>query len=530
MRKPQFVVILATALALVLSTTPIASGEDTGKAISYYDYLFQSKPEGMFYPRDTLIGFTSSAARFSGRITTKGPDNAWTTVFQPCTAAISEYCIESVAWRKIGSAQWNEGTVTDWRPNPSDPWLTGTTSTDSGETQVRDFFINADTGLPRGGFAKVWNLDGATHSGGNNYIVTASVDYYKFTNSDSTSLVFSTAMHPVKFDQATPQPGGMWPFTYGDEYNFPTETEYRIKVRTGKFKEKIGGWFNGRILNPSISQDGDTLILSGTPARVLAARTGPVSCENSKLTAAFASRCATKDPSLDNQFYVGVQTLSSSVEAVTTPTILYPNGGFAYYESTLKPVGFTSEWNAYAWGVNSSGNCEIEAGKIALVTSNATIYSFYPPAWDPVEQSLAYKVGSLHLDDKGALHKGYFNLAVPKTFAKCLWGENILKAKATVAVTNADGTNNVATSVLSQDDQMIYFKVAGFTFSTPQIKVKLEVPKAEPTPTPTPSPSVTTTPTAKPVAKKITITCVKGKVTKKVTAIAPKCPSGYKKR
>jgi hypothetical protein len=46
----------------------------------------------------------------------------------------------------------------------------------------------------------------------------------------------------------------------------------------------------------------------------------------------------------------------------------------------------------------------------------------------------------------------------------------------------------------------------------------------EPTPTPTPSASAT----AKPVAKKITITCVKGKAVKKVTAVKPKCPTGYK--
>ena len=31
-------------------------------------------------------------------------------------------------------------------------------------------------------------------------------------------------------------------------------------------------------------------------------------------------------------------------------------------------------------------------------------------------------------------------------------------------------------------------------------------------------------------AKKSTITCVKGKLTKKVTALKPKCPSGYKKK
>jgi hypothetical protein len=32
------------------------------------------------------------------------------------------------------------------------------------------------------------------------------------------------------------------------------------------------------------------------------------------------------------------------------------------------------------------------------------------------------------------------------------------------------------------------------------------------------------------VAKKITITCIKGKLTKKVTAVKPKCPAGYKKK
>jgi hypothetical protein len=32
------------------------------------------------------------------------------------------------------------------------------------------------------------------------------------------------------------------------------------------------------------------------------------------------------------------------------------------------------------------------------------------------------------------------------------------------------------------------------------------------------------------VVKKTTITCVKGKTTKKVTAVNPKCPKGYKKK
>lgn len=59
---------------------------------------------------------------------------------------------------------------------------------------------------------------------------------------------------------------------------------------------------------------------------------------------------------------------------------------------------------------------------------------------------------------------------------------------------------------------------------------------ATPTPTPTPSATVTVSITPTPaataisVAKKTTITCIKGKTTKKVTGINPKCPAGYKKK
>jgi hypothetical protein len=35
---------------------------------------------------------------------------------------------------------------------------------------------------------------------------------------------------------------------------------------------------------------------------------------------------------------------------------------------------------------------------------------------------------------------------------------------------------------------------------------------------------------AKIVVKKTSITCVKGKTSKKVTAVNPKCPTGYKKK
>ena len=78
-------------------------------------------------------------------------------------------------------------------------------------------------------------------------------------------------------------------------------------------------------------------------------------------------------------------------------------------------------------------------------------------------------------------------------------------------------------------------------FGAPK-KVQMPTPTPTPTPTPiasatpTPTPIASATPTPKPVVsakaiiKKSTITCVKGKVTKKVTAVKPLCPAGYKKK
>ena len=64
-------------------------------------------------------------------------------------------------------------------------------------------------------------------------------------------------------------------------------------------------------------------------------------------------------------------------------------------------------------------------------------------------------------------------------------------------------------------------------------------PIATPAVTPTPEPTASTAPTTQPtaptpkptvVAKKITITCIKGKTLKTVTAVKPICPKGYLKK
>lgn len=64
-----------------------------------------------------------------------------------------------------------------------------------------------------------------------------------------------------------------------------------------------------------------------------------------------------------------------------------------------------------------------------------------------------------------------------------------------------------------------------------QIQKYLEAPIPAASVNPSPTASSTTQVTANaPAKKKSTITCIKGKSTKKVTAMNPKCPAGYKKK
>ena len=175
-----------------------------------------------------------------------------------------------------------------------------------------------------------------------------------------------------------------------------------------------------------------------------------------------------------------------------------------------------------------SQNCVRGKGFTGVIGTNAVVYSDGPPKFDQAEQSLNYTVGASHFDSKGELFKGYYQLNLRSDVARCLYGFGSAPIQAKIEVSSSDGTPSVATTVINESDGWLKMTAAGFTFSTPKIKVKLsqEAPPPAPTPSPTPTPSTS----AKPVVKPATITCVKGKTSKKVTAVNPKCPTGYKKK
>ena len=105
--------------------------------------------------------------------------------------------------------------------------------------------------------------------------------------------------------------------------------------------------------------------------------------------------------------------------------------------------------------------------------------------------------------------------------ARCIYGFSNAPIKAEISITSDDGEKKVATTVVNEKNGWLYLSAKGFTFSAPTINVKLTQEKVV---------AAAPTATVTVAKKKSTISCVKGKTTKKVTAVSPKCPAGYKKK
>ena len=191
--------------------------------------------------------------------------------------------------------------------------------------------------------------------------------------------------------------------------------------------------------------------------------------------------------------------------------------------------------NSVFWNFGAStyiGNNACSADKSALqglVVTNAPIYDKGPPTF--ADGSLNYQVAGIHTNVDGTLFKGRYTYIVKSTTARCYYGFSNAPIEAKVDIISADSTNQVATTLVSEKNGFIKLQADNFTFSSPTIRVKLMQPAVEVAKVADAPAKVADTP-AKVIAPKAakTITCVKGKVSKKVTSLTPTCPRGYKKK
>ena len=189
------------------------------------------------------------------------------------------------------------------------------------------------------------------------------------------------------------------------------------------------------------------------------------------------------------------------------------------------------------WSIKSIGNFDPsiqrcnKKGLSGLVTTNAAVYSDGPPSFDKESQSLNYTVGAPHYDTANKVFNGTYSLIMNAEVARCIYGFGTAPISAKIEIASEDGSPSVAVTTLNQKDGWLRLSANGFHYSTPKIKVKLTEEKPVVVPAPSPMPTMNTPLTSGQAAAKLlkTITCVKGKQVKKMTAIKPSCPKGFKK-
>jgi hypothetical protein len=137
------------------------------------------------------------------------------------------------------------------------------------------------------------------------------------------------------------------------------------------------------------------------------------------------------------------------------------------------------------------------------------------PGWDAKASAMTVQLSGFHYEPDGQEARGVFEIDIPGEMVRCLWNIDPKQTnQVKISMTNEGGETKSATTTIKYEDGQVKFRAYNFTYSNPQVRISVVKPKTP----------------AKVTVKKSTITCVKGKTIKKVTAVAPRCPKGYSKR
>ena len=477
---------------------------------------------------------------------------------QPCSVAIATNCIESFY---ATDSSGNRIDAINPIPYPADALL--------------DFKGDDAMNLPTGGAPTIWNIPGATHGGsGDTYIVQAftsshlkksvnsTVGSEKFSMNSMTvsvtpvTLINGRYVRQIAQDSTTSAPGTQngvrhdsadeWRFcamidngTCAKRQSFPQGFTFGVKVR---LQQKLSGWLHGRIYNPNVS-----ISINAKQEQIIEVSASPV------MVPVVGEWFRWENLTADIQKYILDGKVQGGQGWHETKSLA--TGNFQEMISTSgkssmdilalwipqvqdKASATQSTWTFYTlpqWELTNSNACIKDADDlVGFVTTNAAAYSAGPPAFNQELQSLDYKVIAPHYTAKGEVFKGSYDLKIRGSIARCIYGFNESPIQASISILAEDGSMQVATQTVSEQGGWLSLSANGFTYSSPTISAKLTQKDPEPVviaPTPTPTPTLTATVVA--TKKVTTITCRKinkAKVVKKVTAISPKCPSGFKKK
>lgn len=157
------------------------------------------------------------------------------------------------------------------------------------------------------------------------------------------------------------------------------------------------------------------------------------------------------------------------------------------------------------------------------VTSHNAIGAGPPYMSD--NETLKFNIGAPHRLSTGETNQGFFTTDIPVAYLNCRWPKNVLTTspRVEISIANTDGTTQIATTSVKIENGILKIRAFGFHYSSPTIILKASNNLSLPALFVTPE-------EVKRVLKKTTITCIKGKATKKVTGSNPVCPAGHKKK
>ena len=152
-----------------------------------------------------------------------------------------------------------------------------------------------------------------------------------------------------------------------------------------------------------------------------------------------------------------------------------------------------------------------------MVVSSNGVCDLGTPVWNAQDKEFSWTAAAPHFAPDGTtLNYGFYRASIPAADAKLLWGLNnaadAVKALQ-VEIITAGTLTNVASTTIGVKSGKIIIDVSGFQYSRPKMKVSLKKDW---------KPAAT-------MLNKRTITCKLGMTVKKITAVKPVCPKGYKK-
>lgn len=170
--------------------------------------------------------------------------------------------------------------------------------------------------------------------------------------------------------------------------------------------------------------------------------------------------------------------------------------------------------------INNSGQSAFGVDGLTgdMVVSSNGVCDLSTPLWNSELKEFTFTAAAPHFAPDGTtLNYGFYKAIIPAADAKLLWGlenaNDAVKALNVQIITAVTEGNNLVSTIGVKNGKII-IDISGFHYSRPKLKISI---KKDWKP-------------AKRMLNKTTITCTMGKSTKKITAVKPVCPRGYKRR